>query len=157
MVAVVHAQPADAVMFTVAVPPGAGMVSVEGATVYEHPDAGGMVGGAPWATVYTWPATTTVPVRGSPTLGATSSVTAPAPSPDAPESTRIQATWLMAVHPHPDSPDTFTLRLPPSGPTVPIALSNLNSHAAGLHDLGARVVHDHTATPDRRLRLGETA
>ena len=62
------------------------------------------------------PATTTVPMRAGPGLGATLSVTVPLPLPLPPEETVIQSALLTAVRVQPFAPVTLIVTVPPALP-----------------------------------------
>lgn len=117
----VQAHPFPAVTVTVPEPPPAPNECDAGTTTYAH-DAGGGGGGVGggldtfggWVTENTWPATTSVPVRGTWMPGATENVTAPDPVPLEPEAMLIQSALLAAVHGHAGMVVTAIVPLPPA-------------------------------------------
>lgn len=105
----VQAHPAPPATFTVRLPPEASTLCESGDTSNEQP--------ADCVTVTALPAIVTVPVRDGPDVGATLSVTVPAPMPVA-GATVIQSALLEAVHGHPAPLATVTACDPPADPVA---------------------------------------
>jgi hypothetical protein len=63
--------------------------------------------------VSVWPAIVRVPIRATPLLTSTLTVTKPSPVPAAPDATVIHASRLTAVHAHPAVACTVTVAVPP--------------------------------------------
>jgi hypothetical protein len=106
-------QPAEVVTATLTVLPVAGPDAVVGAMAYVQGS------GAPDCSTFTvWSATVTMADRSIVSeLGATSSLTVPAPLPDAPLATLIQVAAVEAVHAQPTVVSTADVTDPPPAAT----------------------------------------
>lgn len=110
----VHAHPAPAVTFTLALPPADPIESVSGATANVQP--------GDWVTVKVWPAMVAVPVRVGPVVGATVTPTLPLPLPPPDGAVReIQLALLAAVQGQPGPAVTVTDVDPPLLPAAYVA------------------------------------
>lgn len=75
-------------------------------------------------------AISTSPVRASPLLALTSSVTVPGPSPEAPADTVIHGAWLTARQAQPAGAVTVTSSRAPWALAAPCVGDNVTAHAA---------------------------
>jgi len=116
VLAAVHAHPPVVdTCIEVPGPPLADVVWVVGAIAYVH------VAAASWETVTARPATVTEPLRATPVLGATVSVTLPPPVLGLPDGMVIQDALLAAVHEQPVVVATVKGPVPPDAPTFTFA------------------------------------
>src|SRR6478672_5326252 len=72
----------------------------------------------------------TCPTRAAPAFAATVSPTVPLALPDCPLATEIHAVLVAAVHRHPESVVTPTLKFPPVSPIVSFVRDNEKTHGA---------------------------
>jgi hypothetical protein len=106
--AAVHAHPAADSIVAEPVPPCAPNACASGSTAKLQP--------APWVTVTSCPATSTLPDRGGPFVPSTTICAAPGPVPVDPCTTVAHGTLLAAVHGQPAAVDTATIVDPPPDP-----------------------------------------
>jgi hypothetical protein len=88
------------------------------------------VGAAACVIVNVCPATEITPIRSLPVFSATTYCTVPSPVPDPPETIVTHATWLVALHEHPEDVDTtIGAPLPPAA-----AIDSLRGAIVAAHD-----------------------
>jgi hypothetical protein len=125
LLVVLHVHRLVVVTATTVVSPPAGELRLTGEIVYEQAVAAACV------TVKVWPAIVMVPVRVDVAVFcATEYDTVPAPLPDAPAVTVIQAALLAAVHAQPADALTPTVPLPAPDPYEALAAERLGVHGA---------------------------